>query len=52
MKKENEQERTAGLVTMSHQGILVGRLVSHSIRELWMKAFSSSPIQGWTSGPS
>ena len=35
----DDEERTAGLVTIAAQGILLGRPVSHSIKEDWMKAW-------------
>ena len=34
----DDEKRTAGLVTIAAQGILLGRPVSHSIKEDWMKA--------------
>ncbi len=35
----DDEKRTAGLVTIAAQGILLGRPVSHSIKEDWMKAW-------------
>ena len=41
----NNDKHTAGLVRIAAQGILLGRPVSHSIKEDWMKACNMTCVR-------